>query len=225
MLRSISLTRNYSFVCRFWVHANLFLIVGAFLVNFNVAKANDYCSKILRLKGKADTKVLFEKETLSILEVRGLPESTELITNPQDIIFRYYTEPTTLKEILRNQEIVAGPMPYVVKTMVSTRYFTDLTGVFLTTSDFLGSDIGVPNRKAFVDLKVSQDTAVLKLEEGIYLIPGVGGARPWLLEKYREYKLSGILKTEYREVFETWDKDGVPNPFTTKIKIVRTHFP
>jgi len=180
------------------------------------------CDLLLGRRGQVVQKNIFEKEDLHVYEVSGVPLNVELVQNPENQIFRHYSSPIIIKKISAEQIITAGPTPYVVKAGGSMTYFMDLTGVFLTKPNISANAVGVVKGNSdYIDIKLPPGTPLLKLEEGIYLIPGDAGVRPWLLEKYKEYLSSGVLKPEYKKIFLKWDQEGVPNALNVRVNLVK----
>ncbi len=75
----------------------------------------------------------------------------------------------------------------------------DLTygGIFFTTPEFKQEAVGLSTKEhsTWVDVLLPEQTAVIKLEEGIYLVAGQTPQPTWLIESLKKPATSGSSST------------------------------
>ena len=122
--------------------------------------------------------------------IHGLPgvESFSKLTilSPEEVgntVFRHYTQAEAVPQILQSKRFRAGKTSYVQSPYV----YPDLTGIFLTLSKYSADDIGLDSNvhSAWVDVKLDPNTLVIRLEPGIYLVPGSTNVPQWLVESLK----------------------------------------
>lgn len=161
---------------------------------------------------------LFREEPHYIRIREGIPDSISLV-DPVGKIFRHYTSPETLKLILASRTLRAGATPFYYSGYV-VDYNVDLTGVFITTREHRPESIGVRPElsSAYVDFKLSANTGILYLRDGILLVPGTARPEGWKVNLYRSPQRS--MYPDYAEEFAAWDKNGIPVPLEIPIEVV-----
>lgn len=183
------------------------------------------CSEVLRSQNRArqmfesrgtETDMLFREVPHFIRIRQGLPSSIELV-DPAGLVFRHYTNAQSLKKILHEKKLLAGATPFYYSGYI-VDYNVDLTGIFLTEPGVPPSYIGVrPENSSYVDFKLDSRTGVLRLREGILLIPGSPRIEGWKLQIYRERRSE---YPEYAAEFLRWDREGIPVPLEIPIEVV-----
>jgi hypothetical protein len=104
----------------------------------------------------------------------GLPEGVEVVSHG-GIPLRHYSFREKAEIIVQTGILKAGKVPYARGSRGSRTYFQDLTGIFLTTTGTDPGEVGVGDRNHLVDVVLPPDVNLLKIEEGIYLIPSEPG--------------------------------------------------
>ncbi len=119
------------------------------------------------------------------IAIRGIPGSqhnlniTQLSSDEiKQTLFRHYTTAELKPKVLQSGALKAGPVAYVNSPYI----FIDLTGVFLTLTHCTPESVGLSStsHSAAIDLKVSSDFPVLRIEKCIYLIPGPAPKPAWM---------------------------------------------
>jgi len=125
-------------------------------------------------------------------EWKCVPETVEPM-DPKGFVFRHYFGNNSMKEnALKDNTLIAGWTPYVIKEERFKQVFSDLRGVFLTNSTADPVSVGVFGDLPYIDFTVPEDTAVLKIEKDIYLVPGDFKTPDWAIKMYEEKYRKGL---------------------------------
>ncbi len=158
--------------------------------------------------------------------MRGVPAETRVLRPVPGVVYRHYTTREGQKKILEGGGLRNGFMSYL-QTSGRQWYkvFKDLTGVFLTTPNKRGSEVGVSDSKNayYVDIRLPKDLPLLEIEPGnIFLVPLPARTRRRVREKYLEWLKTGKGDPMYRKMVEKLDKEGGLGPeLNIPVEIVR----
>ena len=126
--------------------------------------------------------------------IRGMPQKENslhprLLTAEEirTTIFRHYSTPAGAQAIRSAHQLVAGPVSYVASPYI----YTDLTGVFFTDQNTKQEDVGLSSsiHSAYVDVKIDPRLIVIRLERGIYLVPGPSEVPAWMTSHLQNAKV------------------------------------
>ncbi len=157
----------------------------------NSVRAQEDCSGLL--SGPLEWRLLYSSASRGdVIEVRGFPRSAIRYQPGRDEVFRYYvSNPDVHSAILEQSALRAGVLPYVVNEPgLKKEYYIDLTGVFLTKPGFEPHQVGLDANPEMnsIDFTVSPETQMIRLEAGIFLIPGKPAYPAWVREAYQRWK-------------------------------------
>lgn len=105
------------------------------------------------------------------ITINGLPEEAQFRPY-QGEIFRHYVKRQEHQIAIIQQELlIGGLLPYVQISPGSRTSYPDMTGIFFTLPEYSRKEIGVPYSQYYIDFELSADINIIKLENGIYLLP------------------------------------------------------
>ena len=134
----------------------------------------------LRVGGRTVIRGLPHRENNLNLRVLSLDEI-------RNLTFRHYSTPSGIAVIRAQRALIAGPVAYVSSPYI----YTDLTGVFLTDPTATQAEVGLDAsiHSAHVDFKIDPRLLVIKIERGIYLIPGPTETQSWMVHSVQTAKV------------------------------------
>ena len=182
---------------------------GALIILFFfslLAHANSDCSALLNSPNWR--RVLYSSHSSGeVAEVFGAPKTAQIYVTRENEIFRQYlSESGVLDRILEERALRSGVLPYVVSEPgLKKEYFIDLTGAFITKSDFYPHQVGLGRNPQmdYIDFILAPETSVIRLEEGIFLLPGKPIFQKWIQDAFFEWKKSGSKEypAEHTSIF------------------------
>ena len=159
--------------------------------------------------------------------ISGVPGKVKVVKAEELGIIRHYSK-ESIDQIVSSGKLIAGPRPYIIPDAHLREEYVDITGVFFTKTEFSPKDLwlGMDERTPYVDFKIHNDTGILYLADGNYIIPGPASKPLWYVSAYNEFVRTGNAPGYMLEEFQRMRSTGGLKPaLEVEIEIINVFKP
>jgi hypothetical protein len=173
-----------------------------------------HASQLLAARGKPRDGHLLERTGVDSLNSERTTEVPKHLAPSEMRVLRHYTDQDGWRRIVETSTLKNGHMPYVHFGNALKRYFTRLTGAFLTSAQHPPKHVGVDAGLGYyVDLLLPKGMPLLEIEKDrILFVPLPSSTRSWVKTAYNQWLNGERQTTPQRKTAEGVAEAGGPGP-------------